>query len=63
MKLAWAHLNGLLPISLPLVFMYVYPIIARQRLGKNVTAAANTRNSIIGCVVFYAVRVISKVGD
>jgi hypothetical protein len=34
--------------------LYVYPsIVARQRLGKNVTAATNTR-------LFYAVRVVSK---
>jgi hypothetical protein len=42
------------------------PIIARQRLGKNVTAATNESNNriIVGRVVFYAVCVISrKVGD
>jgi hypothetical protein len=42
------------PISL-------YPIVARQRLGKNVTAAANTRNSrIVGLIFFYVICVISK---
>jgi hypothetical protein len=35
--------------------------VARQRLGKHVLAAMNTRNNIIvGCVIFYEVRVISK---
>jgi hypothetical protein len=37
------------------VCLYLYaPIVARQRLGKNVTAAKNTRNSrgIVGRVVF-----------
>jgi hypothetical protein len=36
---------------------YVYPtIVARQRLGKSVTAATNTDNNriIFGRVVFYA---------
>jgi hypothetical protein len=43
------------------VFVCV-PIVARQRLGKRVPAAANTRNNrkIVGCVIFYAVRVLSK---
>jgi hypothetical protein len=45
--------------------LYVYPpIVARQRLGRNVTAVTNTHATIIGHVVFNAVRVISrKVGD
>jgi hypothetical protein len=34
------------------VCMCIHPFIARQRLGKHITAAANTRNNrrIIGCV-------------
>jgi hypothetical protein len=42
------------------------PIVVMQRLGKKkVTAAANTHKSrIVGRVVFYAIRVLSrKVGD
>jgi hypothetical protein len=39
---------------------------ARQRLGKHVPAAMNTRNNrrIVGCVIFYAVRIyqIESVG-
>jgi hypothetical protein len=37
------------------------PILARQRLGKHVPAATNTRNNrrIVAWVVFYAVRVVS----
>jgi hypothetical protein len=45
------------------VCLYVYPsVVARQRLGKNVTAATNTRNNrrIVGRVVSYAVRVVSE---
>jgi hypothetical protein len=41
-------------------------IVARQRLGRNVTAVTNTNATrrIVGYVVFNAVRVISrKVGD
>jgi hypothetical protein len=40
----------------------MYPsIVARQRLDKHVTAAANTlRNRKIRRVVFYAVRVVTK---
>jgi hypothetical protein len=35
--------------------------VATQRLGINVTAATNTHNRrIVGCIVFYAVRVVSK---
>jgi hypothetical protein len=39
------------------------PFGARQRLGKHVPAANNTRNNktISGRVIFYAVRVLSKV--
>jgi hypothetical protein len=43
--------------------LYVYPsMIVRQRLGKNFTAATNARNNsiIVGRVVLYAVRVVSK---
>jgi hypothetical protein len=37
------------------------PYIARQRLGKSVTAATNTHNNrFIGRVVFYVVRVVTK---
>jgi hypothetical protein len=44
---AWAHLNGVLTKYLPSVCMYVYPsVVARQRLGKNVTAATNTHAPI-----------------
>jgi hypothetical protein len=40
------------------VFLYVYPtIVARQRLGKNVSATTNTRNNRI------AVSYQRKVGD
>jgi hypothetical protein len=55
------------PISMAyfinLSHQYVYPpIVARQRLGKNVTATTNTRSNrtVVGRVVFYAVHVISK---
>jgi hypothetical protein len=35
------------------------PFVARQRLGKNVTAATNTHNRrIVGRIVLYAVRVV-----
>jgi hypothetical protein len=42
--------------------MWLYVYIARQRLGKNVTAATNTGNNrrIVGRVVLYAVDVVSK---
>jgi hypothetical protein len=42
--------------------MCIPPIVARQRLGKHVPAATNTRNSrrIDGRVIVYAVRVLSK---
>jgi hypothetical protein len=48
------------------VWLYVYPFInvARQRLGKKKRYGGNeyTRNNrkIIGLVIFYAVRVVSK---
>jgi hypothetical protein len=48
------------------VYLYVYPpVVAKQRLGKNVTAATNTHATrIVGLFVFYAVRVVSRnVGD
>jgi hypothetical protein len=41
-------------------------IVARQRLGRNVTAATNTHKNgrIVGRVVFNVARVVSrKVGD
>jgi hypothetical protein len=46
------------------VCLYVYPlIVARQRLGKNVAAVTNThthKRRIVECVIFYAVRVVSR---
>jgi hypothetical protein len=38
------------------------PIVARQRLGRQVLTAGNTRNSrkTVGSPVFYMVRVVSK---
>jgi hypothetical protein len=45
------------------VCLNAYPkIIARQRLGREVPATKNTRKirKIVGGVVFYAVRVVSK---
>jgi hypothetical protein len=41
---------------------YIPLIVARQRLGEHVPAATNTRNNrrIVGRVIFYAVRVLSK---
>jgi hypothetical protein len=45
------------------VRLYVYsPIIARQRVDKNVTAATSTHNNrrIFGPFVFFAVCVVSK---
>jgi hypothetical protein len=42
----WAHLNGVLHKSLPLVCLYVYPrIVTRQRLGKNLSPATNTQTT------------------
>jgi hypothetical protein len=74
----WAHFNGVLRKSLPSVSVsvcvsllsllgkgsvkYIPHFIARQRLGKHVPAATNTRNNrrIVGRVIFYAVCVLSK---
>jgi hypothetical protein len=43
----WAHLNGVLHKSLISVCLSVYPtIIARQWLGKNVTAATNIHATV-----------------
>jgi hypothetical protein len=45
------------------VCLYMYPhIVARQRLGRNVTGTTNTCNNriIVGRVVFYAVLAVSK---
>jgi hypothetical protein len=45
--------------NIPLKF--IPPFGARQRLGKHFPAATNTRNRrIVGRVIFYSVRVISK---
>jgi hypothetical protein len=50
----WVHLNGILHKSLPRLCLYVYPpIVARQRLGKNVTAATNTHATIELLDAFY----------
>jgi hypothetical protein len=55
-----------MPISTPAhqsVCLYVYPpLVARQRLGKDVWASTNTRNNMrmVGRVVSYMVRVLSK---
>jgi hypothetical protein len=58
----WAHLNGILHKSLPLVCvsLCVSPIVARQRLGKSVSGNEYARNNrrIVGRVVFCAVRVV-----
>jgi hypothetical protein len=44
-----------------------HPVIVRQQLGTNVTMAnkyAHNGRRIVGCVIFYAVRVVScKVSD
>jgi hypothetical protein len=73
----WARLNGVLHKSLPSVCVSVFvspitllgnntvktsPFFAKQRLGKNVTASTNTRNSnrIVRRVVFSEFRVVSK---
>jgi hypothetical protein len=48
------------------VSVCVFFIVARQRLGENVTAETNIRNNrrIFGRIVLYPVRVVSrKVGD
>jgi hypothetical protein len=74
----WSHLNGGLHKSLPSVCMSICMSllsllgngsvkcvphnVARQRLGKHVPAATNTRDNrrIVGRVIFYAVRVLLK---
>jgi hypothetical protein len=38
----------------------MHSIVARQRLGKNVTAATTNNRRIVGRVVLYAVLVVSK---
>jgi hypothetical protein len=47
---------------MPPISMCIPPSVARQRLGKHVPAAKNTRKNkiIVGRVIFYAVRVLSK---
>jgi hypothetical protein len=46
------------------VSIHVSPIVARERLGKNVTAATNTHARIVERVVSFAVLVVlRKVGD
>jgi hypothetical protein len=47
------------------VSICVYPNIARQRFGKNITMATNTCNNrrIVDRVVFYAARVVSRKVD
>jgi hypothetical protein len=44
------------------VCMYISPTVARQRLGKHVPSAMNTRKNrkIVGHVIFYAVHTVSK---
>jgi hypothetical protein len=74
----WAHLNDVLRKSLPSVCVSVRvsflsllgddsvkcipPFGIRQRLGKHVPPATNTRNDrrIIGRVIFYAIPILSK---
>jgi hypothetical protein len=74
----WAHLNGVLHKSFPSVCVSVcvsllslqgncsvkciLPFGARKRLGKHVSAAANTSNNrrIVGRVIFYVIRVLPK---
>jgi hypothetical protein len=64
-----AHLNGVLhKSSHQSVCLYVYPpIVARQRLGKNVTAAINTHATIEELLdTSFSMRSVSyqgKVGD
>jgi hypothetical protein len=43
--------------------MCILPIVARQRFGENITAAANTHaptEDFFGSVLLYAVRVVLK---
>jgi hypothetical protein len=62
----WAHLNGVLHKTLPsvCVCMCIDPVVAKQRLGRHVSATTNTRHStskrIVWPVIFYAVRVLLK---
>jgi hypothetical protein len=49
--------------SLQSLCQYMYPhIVARQQLGKNITATTNTLNNrrIVGSIIFFAVCVVSK---
>jgi hypothetical protein len=59
-----AHLSAVLHKSLPsvCVSMCVPVLVSRQRLGKHVPAVKNIRNNkgIVGRVVFYLVRVLSR---
>jgi hypothetical protein len=70
----WAHLNVVLHKSLTTVCVCVcvfpiasrqpfgknLPIYARQQLRKNITADIHNSRRIVGRVVLYAVRVVSK---
>jgi hypothetical protein len=74
----WSHLNGVLHKSLPSICMYacvslmslqgngsvncISPFGAKQRLGKHVPTATNTRNDkrIVRRFIFYTVRVLTK---
>jgi hypothetical protein len=59
----WAHLNGIFHENLSSVSVSVSPcIVARQRFGKHVATATNTRyvKRTVGSVIFYAVRVHTK---
>jgi hypothetical protein len=65
-NISW-HLNpsqrrtSKIPLISPCVCMCIPLIVARQRLGKHVPMATNTRNiRNVGGVIFYAVRVVSK---
>jgi hypothetical protein len=55
-----AYIMATEPISTACVCTYIPPIVARQRLGRHVPVATNTRNNriIVGGVVFYMVRVV-----
>jgi hypothetical protein len=63
------HLNGVIHKSLLLVCVpiCVSPIVATQRLAKNVTVATNTHATLeefLDSVVLYAISIVSrKVGD
>jgi hypothetical protein len=56
----WVNLNGVLHKFLSC--LCIPTIIARQRLGRHIPVAMNTRNNriIVGGIVFYTVRVVSK---